>query len=83
LTGSDGALRTDGALKFASMATGQWQPVEHAKTQGEWDLINELVAAIQTGKSPPTSGKDNLVTLAMMEAVVRATKSGRWTQIKV
>jgi predicted dehydrogenase len=83
IDGSDGALRTDGALKFASMAAGQWQPVEHIQTQGEWELMNELIAAIQSGKPAPTSGKDNLWTLAMMEAVVRATKSGRWTPIKV
>src|SRR5438445_111887 len=70
IDGSEGALRTDATLKLGSMKTGEWTTIENAKTEGAWELVDELVAAIHSGEVASSSGQDNLWTLAMMQSVV-------------
>ena len=61
-------------------AVDSWEPVE---PEGRWypdafmGPIGELVAALDWGPEPTTSGRDNLRTMALAEAVYESADSGR------
>ena len=48
---------------------------------GTVSLLNQLRDAVEQGKSPETSGADNLWTLAMMEASILSAQEGRLTRV--
>lgn len=39
---------------------------------GPWGTLTEFVDAVRTGREPETSGRDNLGTIALMEAAVES-----------
>lgn len=81
IDGANGALRATDALRFADMKSGEWNVLENARTDGDWGVMKELVTSIRCGKSSQTSGRDNLWTLAMMQAVMESTKKDDWVKI--
>jgi len=44
-------------------------------------MLTQFRDAVDHGKPPETSGADNLWTLAMFEAAVRSSESGRYVTI--
>ena len=44
-------------------------------------MMAQFQQAVTTGKAPETSGVDNLWTLAMFEAAVQSSQSGRYVSI--
>lgn len=73
--GSRGVLcEGHGGLQFGDAENGAYTPVElPAADNTEWPLMEELLGAIRTGAPARTSGKDNLWTIAMLEAAQIAT----------
>lgn len=72
--GSAGVLRAGRELEFADPESGAYTPVELPQIQNsEWPLMEELIEAVRTGIPARTSGKDNLWTIAMLEAAQIAT----------
>lgn len=72
--GSKGILRASDDLQFGDPETGKYLPVNAPdKPNVEWPLMEELQTAIRTGTPARTSGRDNLWTIAMMEAAQIAT----------
>jgi predicted dehydrogenase len=41
-------------------------------------LLNQLGCAIQTGEEPDSSGRDNLQTIAVMEACIKSASERTW-----
>jgi predicted dehydrogenase len=57
--------------------TGRWFPDAFAAT------LAELLAAVATGESPSISGRDNLGTMALLEAAYRSAETGRAVSLPV
>lgn len=57
--------------------TGRWFPDAFAAT------LAELLAAVVAGESPSISGRDNLGTMALLEAAYRSAQSGRVISLPV
>ncbi|MBI4552067.1 MAG: Gfo/Idh/MocA family oxidoreductase [Candidatus Latescibacteria bacterium] len=80
--GSQGVLREGSGLQFADPQGGQYTAVELPPAGNiEWPLMEELLDAIKTGSPPRTSGRDNLWTIAMLEATQLATERGGRVEI--
>jgi predicted dehydrogenase len=47
-----------------------------------WEFMNRFVRAVQTGKEPPTSGRDALNTLSAVEAAYTASRSKRQVSLE-
>jgi predicted dehydrogenase len=43
--------------------------------------LTEFVSAIREGREPETSGRDNLGTMAMVEAAVESARTGEWVRL--
>jgi predicted dehydrogenase len=72
--GSRGILRASNDLQFGDPETGAYTQVPVPElSNSEWPLMDELMQAIRGGKPARTSGRDNLWTIAMMEATQIAT----------
>jgi predicted dehydrogenase len=65
-------------VKLAPVPKGDELPYPKA---GTTSLLNQFHDAIVHGRAPETSGKDNLWTLAMLEASILAQTEGRKVQI--
>ena len=77
LDGSRLSLRFSEDLECGSPEEGKWEKVRAIGQFGGDDaLLDELAVAIQKGGETSTSGRDNLWTVAMMEAVVQSTRAG-------
>ena len=48
---------------------------------GAGALLNQLVAAVTEGRQPETHGEDNLWSLAMVEAAMQSSRTGRMIEI--
>jgi predicted dehydrogenase len=57
--------------------TGRWFPDAFAAT------LAELLAALESGRSPSISGRDNLGTMALLEAAYLSAESGRAVPVPV
>lgn len=77
IDGSGGSLRVGNGLERGRPEDKAWSKVEPlGQFGGDAALLNELATAVETGGETSTSGRDNLWTVAMMEAVVRSTEAG-------
>ncbi|MFG6416179.1 Gfo/Idh/MocA family protein [Roseateles sp. DC23W] len=91
IDGSDGSLRVDAGYRLhvysrsGVQSTQNCEPPLHAWAQRPWFNIQDSVLNIQahwldclaTGCEPQTSGRDNLRTLALVEAAYRSAGSGQ------
>ena len=77
IDGSELSLRFSEGLEQGKPEDREWSPVEELGQFGGDDaLLDELAEAIQKGDETTTSGRDNLWTVAMMDAVVKSTEAG-------
>jgi len=77
IDGSLGSLRLGDGLQHGKPEDNVWSKVEPLeRSGGDNALLNELAEAVQTGKETSTSGRDNLWTVAMLDAVVKSTEAG-------
>lgn len=49
---------------------------------GHSEAIKRLFGALNAGVQPPTNGRDNLNTLALVAAALRSAKSRRWVSVE-
>lgn len=72
--GSAGVLRAGRDLEYADTESGAFKCLEFEPVANrELPLLDELIEAARTGVPARTSGRDNLWTIAMMEAAQSAT----------
>jgi predicted dehydrogenase len=77
IDGSGGSLRLGNGLERGRPEESAWSPIESLdQPGGDNALLNELASAIRGRDETSTSGRDNLWTVAMMEAVIRSTEAG-------
>jgi predicted dehydrogenase len=41
-------------------------------------LLRQFERALLLGEAPESSGRDNLLTVAVLEAIVRSSNEGQW-----
>jgi predicted dehydrogenase len=93
IDGTDGTLRLDAGYKLVIQAGAETvedvSPPVLPWAERPWHNIQESVQAIQQhfvkclaeGRSPETSGADNLKTLALVEAAYRSAEEGRTVEL--
>ena len=92
--GQRGSAKWDGQQQLTAQvvkATGEFHSelesaaipaeVDPAKIGGHEGLIREFVECVRSGRTPETSGADNIHSLAMVHAAIRSAELGRRVQI--
>jgi UDP-N-acetyl-2-amino-2-deoxyglucuronate dehydrogenase len=84
--GNKGTLRFDyGTLvRISGTGTAEWAN-PHAgpgKPESTYLSLNRLLDAIETGGQPGNSGRDNLETIALLEAAYRSASERRAVELK-
>lgn len=82
--GERGALRVDAdTLILTALEDGAESTLTPPDTAGDWALMEELFHAARHGTPPLTSGADNLWTLALLDAIQRATEAGETVPVHI
>ncbi len=77
MEGDDGAVSADGdRVLLVSRRHRPRRVIELRRMRPEQVLLDHLVTALATGDSPSVSARDNLGTVAMVEAAIRSLRRG-------
>src|SRR5207237_10888422 len=57
------------------------RPMERVRLEGFFDMTQDFIDAIRAGRTPPVSGEDGLVAVAMVEAGYKSSELGQAVEL--